>query len=297
MKKTICFIALLLVILIIPTCITGCGSDSKAGKSKEKSETHALKIEDIEWNVNEGIVDGERFVLLDYTNNSKYTLVGFELQFRQKDKITDEEKAKFFEDIKERFDINENDPDDMEDFKELKKREISMHAESERVAKIGETVSAINCKYYAGYYDVKDIEHYSLVTPDIAIIKYIDDSKVLTLYYDFSSKKYSADSKSEVSFYWTDKGLENAVPKPEAEYVKEGGRDDSNCFMFETYGWTLDDFNFYIKQCKDIGFTVDAKEHKGFYSADDSNGYNIYMYYDEDDFSMHTTVKTKTEAE
>ena len=29
-----------------------------------------IKIEDIDWNVDEGIVDGERFVLTEYTNNS-----------------------------------------------------------------------------------------------------------------------------------------------------------------------------------------------------------------------------------
>mgnify|MGYP005610703415 FL=1 len=33
-----------------------------------------IKIEDIDWNVDEGIVDGERFVLMEYTNNSPLDL-------------------------------------------------------------------------------------------------------------------------------------------------------------------------------------------------------------------------------
>ena len=43
-----------------------------------------INIKDIAWNVDEGIADGERCVLLDYTNNTNYTITDFELTFKEK---------------------------------------------------------------------------------------------------------------------------------------------------------------------------------------------------------------------
>ena len=35
--------------------------------------------------IDRGIVDGDRYVILDYTNNTKYTLTDFEITFKEKD--------------------------------------------------------------------------------------------------------------------------------------------------------------------------------------------------------------------
>lgn len=298
MKKFHRTFFLILISAVIVFCFAACGSGGSNGEKGSGAGSGILNdisIKDIEWNVDEGIVDGERFILLDYTNHTKFTIVGFELQFKAKKGITDEEKDQFYNDLIDRLDIDTNDSEEMEDLEEVKKVPIAMHAESEIVTKAGESASAVNLEYYDGYYDVTDIDHYSLVVPDIATIKYIDDSVVKTVYYDFSSGKYSTENNTEVAFYWTDNGLEKIIPKPEADYVIECGRDDSDCFMFEVYGWSLDQFNAYVDSCKEKGFTVDPGEYEGFYSADNSEGYNVYMYYDEDTCSMSCIASTEAE--
>ena len=63
---------------------------SQTKQPAKKRET--IKIDDIAWNVDQGIVDGEKYVLLDYTNNSKYTVTDFEMTFKEKGSVTEEPK-------------------------------------------------------------------------------------------------------------------------------------------------------------------------------------------------------------
>lgn len=297
MKKIVYLIALFVVILSLPLGFSGCGADASGNGDNAGSATSSFQIEDLDWSVAEGIADGERYALLDYTNNSKYTVIEFEMQFKQKDGITDEEKEKYYSDVKEMFSIDESDPDDAEHFEDIKNRDIAMYAKSKQIAKAGETVSGIHCYYYSGYYYVKDMNHYALVVPDIATIRYIDKEKVFTVYYDYSAQKYTYDSKTEPAYYWTERGLEKVIPKPEADYVKNSGWDDSSCFIFEVCGWTVDDFNSYVKQCKEYGFIIDAEDADGIYIADSADGYNIELFYDENDFSMSGAVTLIEETE
>jgi len=85
------------------------------------------------------------------------------------------------------------------------------------------------------------------------------------------------------------------VPKPEAPVVKENGRDDEECFMYEAYGLTMDDFNSYADSCKEMGYTEDPSEFEGFYSADNAEGYNVYMNYDKDKGSVSVIFKAPDE--
>ena len=43
--------------------------------------------------VKQGIVDGDRYALLDYTNNTPYTITHFELTFEEKDDLKEEDKV------------------------------------------------------------------------------------------------------------------------------------------------------------------------------------------------------------
>ncbi len=299
MKKAIDRIMVLLMVMIIAAAICGCGNketgkdsgssgsegaeEADAGEESEKEETDkkeeksngSPKIEEIEWNVDEGIVDGERKVGMSLTNNSNYTLTGFDISFTEKDGITDEEKEAFYSDIKEKLNASDD------DVEQLKGREISMHAKTERVIPAGESVANADLYYYQGYFYVKDLDHYELVTPDIAEISYVDGEKIYKEYYDFKGKKYSMDDKTEEAQYWSKSALGSVVPKPEAPIIKSDGMDDEDDFMFDAYGMTPEDFNSYVDSCKEAGFTVDASEFDNFYSADNSDGYNVYMNYDE----------------
>lgn len=292
MNKRIKIFGIVAVILSLAMCLVGCGSNEKINKP-DGSDTvqEKLNIEDIAWSVNEGIVDGDRYVLLNYTNNTKYTIASFGITFKEKSGVTEEEKSKFYSDIQKKFEASD------EDMEDLKEQAISMHAETERIVNPGESVSNVNCYYYGGSFYLKDINHYNLVEPDIATIKYIDTDKIFTVYYDYGSKKYSAEAETEIAYQWSQTDLGSKIPKPDVKVV-ESGRDDEVIFMFDAYGLSLEQFNAYVEECKGLGYTVEPGSFEGFYSADNSEGYNIYLYYDEKDYSMSGTIsapETKSE--
>lgn len=293
MHKRVKTFTILAVAFSIGVCLTGCGS-SETGTFSGSNETsniidsstvkEKINMEDISWNVDEGIVDGDRYVLLDYTNNTQYTITNFALTFKEKAGITEEEKASFYSDIQQNFELSD------EEMEELKNEPISMHTETDRVVNPNESVSNIYCYYYSGIYYLKDMNHFNLVEPDIATIKYIDEDKIFTIYYDYGSQKYSAESETEIAYQWSQTDLGSKIPKPDVKVV-ESGRDDEIIFMFDAYGLTLEQFNAYVEECKKLGYTIDPGSFEGFYSADNTEGYNVYLSYDEKEHSMSGTVK------
>lgn len=283
MNKKVKLFAILAVVLSMSVCFAGCGSSETTNDTGSSTAKGKINIEDISWKVDEGIVDGECYVLLNYTNNTQYTLTNFELTFKEKAGITEEEKENFYSDIQEKFEASD------EDMEDIKSQPISMHAETDRVVNPGESVSNINCYYYGGSFYLKDINHYNLVEPDIATIKYIDEDKIFTIYYDYASKKYSAEADTEIAYQWSQTDLGSKIPKPDVKVV-ESGRDDESIFMFDAYGLSLEQFNAYVEKCKELGYTIEPSSFEGFYSADNTEGYNVYLCYDEKDYSMSGTI-------
>lgn len=292
MNKNRKIFGILAVILSLVMSLAGC---SNGGKSRKPDGSSAIQekinIEDISWSVAEGIVDGERYVLLNYTNNTDYTITSFEITFKEKSDITEEEKSKFYSDIQKKFEASD------EEMEELKGQVISMHSESGKITNPGESVSNANCYYYGGSYYLKEIKHYDLVEPDIATIKYIEEDKIITLYYDYISQQYFTESEAEVAYQWSQTDLGSRIPKPNVKVLKSG-RNDEAVFMFDAYGLSLDQFSAYVGECKNLGYTVEQKSFEGFYSADNADGFNVYLNYDEDEHAMSGIVSApETENE
>lgn len=305
MKKKLCVLLFGLCLVSISACGNKAATDNSdnilvsSNNESEKTTTQAdsddsvkskINIEDIAWNVDEKIVDSERYILLEYKNNTPYTIAAFEIIFKEKSNITEEEKSAFYSDIQKMFEASD------EEIEEIKTSPISMHAETERAIEPGEFAANVNCFYYTGYYYLKNITHYNLVEPDIAAIKYVDEDKIYTVYYDYKSKKYSVDSEIKVAYQWSQTELGSKIPKPDVKIV-ESDIDNKKTFMFDAYGMSLEQFNAYVEDCKNLGYTVDSSAFEGFYSADDTNGYNIHLDYDEDDYRMSGTVKISDKDE
>jgi len=276
------------------------GSDSMDVKEEsDQEETTTLdetvKIEDIDWSVDEGIVDGDRFVLMEYTNNSPLSLMGFKIEFTEQAGITDEQKEPIYEEIKSLMELSD------EDLEEIKATPLAAYADSECFVKSGDTIKNANLYYYSGIYYLKSPDFYSLLEPDIATIKYVNGDKIYTTYYDFHSGKYSTDSETEEANYWTTTDLGNVIPKPDTPVIKKDFIDDEDCFMFEAFGLSSEEFKSYIEECKSKGFTVDASELDDFYAAYNEEGYKIYTNYNEDSMSFSMTANapentTETDA-
>lgn len=281
-KKYVTCTALLTAAMALAGCFGNTATPGQTGNTDNTAE-QAIKIEDIAWNVEEGIVDGDRFVLLDYTNNTPYTITGFELTFTEKPDITEEEKTTFYTDIQTDFDLSD------ENIEELKSGPISMHADSEEIVDAGETLTNVNCYYFAGIYYLKNINHYNLVVPDIATIKYIDGEDIHTVYYDYNSKKYSEESDTEPAYQWSQTDLGNLLPKPDAQVV-ETNYDYEDSFSFEALDFSLEQFNAYVEECKGLGFTVEPQIYEGSYTANNADGINIHLYFNESHHSLNADI-------
>lgn len=173
---------------------------------------------------------------------------------------------------------------------ELKEKEISMSTGSERVVNPGESVDKARCYYYSGYYYLNDISHYNLMQPDIATIKYISDGNVYTEYYDFISKKYSTEDKTEKAVQWSNYDIGNEVDKPEAEMIKVD-LDYEDLFSFCVHGISMSQFDEYVEMCKERGYTKNAVDQEGWYDSDREDGYSVLLDYDDDDYKMDVTVR------
>ena len=74
--------------------LAGCSNaETKSQSSSQNNQNGDISIEDIDWNIEEQIRDNDRFVLMDYTNNSDFILVGFKLDFKEKKSVKEEEKT------------------------------------------------------------------------------------------------------------------------------------------------------------------------------------------------------------
>ena len=260
-------------------------SEAEAVPSSEETGSACdISIDQIEYSVGEEISGGERDLFMQITNNSSYTICGFDLTYVEKSGITQEQKEAFYSEVKEKFKMDDD------DIEALRKREISMHASAEKLIPAGEKIGKVHLYYYAGSFYMRSLEHYGLVDPDIATINYVKDGKIYTEYYDFRSGAYSLEDKTEDAYGWAkNSSLGDLISKPETEVCRvETDRDDS--FWFEAFGCSSDYFDKYVEDCRTKGFTVDEYSHDGYFSADDANGNKITVTYHEDEESISVTI-------
>ncbi len=258
-----------ITVMLSAVMITGCGSNGgkNAGNSSDDTQSKKIpiKIEDIAWSVEQEIVDGEREVVFNYTNNTQYTIGDIEIKFTPKDGVTDEE-LKVFDSLKEEHDLTDEDMND-----------LYISGYSHKFAEPKETVGGAPCEIN-GYIDVENMAQYEIMQPDMATIAYIDDGKGYMVYYDFKSQKYSWGDKNGVEIYkWAEGGLSTVIPQPDVMSVSCTESDTS--LGFTSYGASNEQFNKYVQTCKDKGFTVNASSSKTSYNAENSDGYKLSVYY------------------
>lgn len=203
MKKIL--LPLLLVVLVIGGILVFSNVFSKPNENEELGNLNEsnnnsntivsdIKIEEINWSVGPGTVKGENYIVMEFVNNSKYTINSFELKFTEKASVLEEEKDRFYSDIQQSQGF---DDDYMTKFKESKKQlnqPITMYGKSEDSVKPSESSQKIKCYYYGGW-SSKNVIHSDLLTPSIATIEYTKDNIEYTLYYNFESNSYEVEQK------------------------------------------------------------------------------------------------------
>lgn len=248
-------------------------------KKNEKDiiENGPFLIDNVEWNVESGSIAGQRVVTLDYTNNTGYPMVDFQIKFRPKDNLNDDEKSILNSLISE-YSLSEEQID-----------ELYVGGEIEQLLEPGEKANAVACMITVINEYLYDIELYELMEPDMAYFSYItNDDKLHSAYYDFKLQKYSDDG--EIGIYeWSDNEINNSIPKPEVKVIKILYQNETN-LSFDAFGVERDYYLDYVKKCKEFGFDTIDYEYDISFRALRSDGESIMVIYNEDAESMYVTV-------
>lgn len=250
-----------LLLIAMMLSLAGCGNSVFSAKNE-------IKIEDIDWDVTESILDGERFVSFNYTNNSKYTIVDVEMKFVQKSDVTSEQLS-VFDRLKESGTWTDDEIAD-----------IYILGFNRKCADPGETVSNSPCCINGTYNYVKTIKEYEIMEPDMATITFIGkDGKGYITYYDFKTQKYSESSQSGYDVQkWADNEFGKQLPKVEATAIGIIS-DDEDFFSFAAYGTSKETYDKYIDSVKASGFNEVVYETNTSFCATNSNDVEVSIYY------------------
>lgn len=279
----------ILVVMLFSLVNCGGNNTTTSGKSKEKNSKNdvneelnqkestddtifsakdAIKIEDIDWNVTESILDGERFISFNYTNNSEYTILDVEMEFVQKESTTAEQLVAF-DKIKEE-----------QEWTDEELAEVYILGYNRKCAEPGETVTDSPCVINGTYTLVESMEQYEIMEPDMVTIAFIgDDGKGYAIYYDFKTQSYGESSKGAQEIQqWSDSEISSLLPKAEFKAVKVSSDDDDR-FFFYAYGVSREEFEAYVEAVKANGFTEVGFEGSDSYRASNSDGFEANIKY------------------
>lgn len=261
---------------------TGCSGENESGGIFDTafSAKDAIKIEDIDWSVAESIIDGDRFLSLNYTNNSKYTILEYEVKFVQKSDVT-KEQLSVFDDLKEEKEWTDEEVSD-----------IYIIGYNRKCAEPGETVTDSPCCVNGTYTLVENIEQYEIMEPEMATIAFIGkDGKGYAVYYDFKSQTYGESSKGGINLQeWSDSEISKLLPKAEAPAIHVSSNDEDR-FYFYAYGVSREAFEKYVEAVKANGFTDVCFENSNSYRATNADGIEAHITYTAVDEKMTGCVE------
>lgn len=249
-------------------------ADTEAATGMMPGEDDSVRIEDLDWTVNERVINGSRRVALSYTNNSPFTIMNLRIEFTQREDVTDEERSVFDEAYA-----------DPETAPSVEPSELYVAGTNEHFVEPGESADPVSCSLAYAVTPL-NMEQFDLMEPSVAEIRYLGgDGKTYLEYYDFLNEAYSLnDSATEdVVTEWPDSELAQMAPTVEAPAIIVDYDDDDE-FMFHAYGLDQNSFDPYVEQCQEAGFDVVDYDGDTWYVAADDSGYEVDVsYYDSND--------------
>jgi len=278
MRKLLAFVLALTLAFTMGVTLTACGSGSGSdgGGGGVLPSTPDVDLSQVDWTVESGIINGYRTVVFGYTNNTEYEFVDFDLEFKTKDDVTDEQLEAYSE-LKEKA-------SDMEH----PINEITMEAITHKVVPAGESVKGCACTLDGTIEYYSDFDSYDVFEPDMMTVVVASGDKLYAAYYDFASGETTVDEDGENAYTWPSSELAKAVPQPEVSYLTSNDYDDS--FYANAYGVSKDAFKAYVETCKSKGFDQNVDEDDDSFSADNGDGISIDIDYGSDDDEMAISV-------
>ena len=142
-------------------------------EAADLNDTVPFSMSDIEWDIEENIVNGTRKYAISYTNNTKYDMLGLDITYSRKSGVTDEQMLNVFSDVQSEYDYEDSEIENLQ----LNACNYAFIVSGEKADK--------EASYVAGDVHGKDFkeiteEQFSLFEPDTAKINYISGDKIYT---------------------------------------------------------------------------------------------------------------------
>lgn len=274
MKKKVTLLTCLLLstLLIFGGCSSSEDSQkNNSGKEKKAVSEDTISVDDIDWNVDERIIDGEKCLSFNYTNNTDFTITSVELKFEQKEDVTEEQLNVF----------NYLVDGDVSFYNKNDLKNIYISAENFKIADAGETVEDSQCRIDNSGLYAKSIKEYEIMEPTDMTIHYVgSDDKIHTLGYNYKTNAYAKSNDIVDKYIWEENELSEMLPKPKFEFVSSY-INSSGKYYFTFSGVNKNDYDKYLIDCKEKGFINDEDTYEFSWHAINSEGYKISLYYTE----------------
>ena len=293
-------IAIPAMAIALSACLAACNGNAGQGQAADggareseaaqttgavPGEKDSIKIEDLDWSVDESLVNGDRKLALSYTNNSPFTIIRFRVEYVQREDVTDEERSA--------FDEAYANPDWLPT-EEADKLYIS--GDNHHFVEPGQTADAVSCSL-AYAFTAPTVDQLALMEPSIATIQYVGgDGNIYVEHYDFINDDYELnDSATEaVASAWPDAELAQMVPGLEAP-VLVVAQDEEDWFECRGYGVGEDAFSSYVDECREFGFDTVDYDGDTWFVASNKDGYEVDVTYYGDSDSLDVEVTAPEE--
>lgn len=247
------------------------GSSTTVSSPQDRYINNPPKVDQIDWAIEEGMVDGTTELSFNYTNNTEYTLYDVELKLVLKDDVTDEELA-VLAPLKEDAALGIDSDEDL--------KSVYVVGHNYRVAEQGETVGESHCVINDIVEGELTQEQYALFVPDSMTMAYSagDDNMLYKTQYSYKDGSYTKLITAP---------LVTLPTGPLVEYIPELNfprvlivSDTDTDLGLHCLGVTREDYTAFKQACVDKGFTNEAVDMGDSYMASSEDGkYDLSIGY------------------
>lgn len=296
MKKTIIkSFAVFSLSILFTFLLIGCNGNSGENTQSTTNEysepktppIDAIKIDQVPYSI-ANVVDGRlRRVGLTYTNSSEYCIVSYDLSYKMDSEATYEEVAPAYQSAEEQ------DPWLTKYFEEKGEDQLNTitgYARINTATYPGETSEADFAGVLGRY--MTNTAQFDYLRPDLLKIKYLNNNRIYTETYDYTTSSYSLSNDIDEIPEWPDNEFTETLPSPDSLILGSVETAENN-FSFETIGTSLEVYKKYISECKEAGFSkkVDESEYSASFEATSNNGkYTVEISLNETSGEMDVKV-------
>ncbi len=272
--------------------LTGCGSESVVEESVSEiyepdlsfKAEEAIKVEDVDWSIYNGVIDGERSLLFSYVNNTDYTINRVEIEFTPKAGTTVDDFSALLAFVPDEY---------VADFTESFDTYVSyitMDSTNYQVTPPGESANT-GSECSLGYFEIQTSDQCAFMEPDIITVSFIGPNGLgYKTSYDFKYQTYTTSPRDGIVLQpWPDSEISGLLPETNFDII-EISSDQDDWFTFYAYGVSRADYDTYVKAIKNAGFTYDYLSYDDYYSADNKDGINALASYEEVDHQLYVRI-------